>query len=205
MSNVIWELTKSFGPAVIAWVLAVFKARRDAAKEWEKVLKQLEVTKQNNLKVQGRSYKQQFCLRELEKQLQLYEKMISDLNVTIESASRLYNPSVNEQVFTVSYAANIALTQLHSIMFNVGSLESVLKAVRYFNQDYIRIFQKLTSNSSEVERSLHDLVTKISHQMTEEEFKKEFGIYKLTEFEGYLAEMREFILKSITRLFEEMG
>lgn len=31
------------------------------------------------------------------------------------------------------------------------------------------------------------------------------GIYKLTEFEGYLAEMREFILKSITRLFEEMG
>lgn len=205
MSNVIWELTKSFGPAVIAWVLAVFKARRDAAKEWEKVLKQLEVTKQNNLKVQGRSYKQQFCLRELEKQLQLYEKMISDLNVTIESASRLYNPSVNEQVFTVSYAANIALTQLHSIMFNVGSLESVLKAVRYFNQDYIRIFQKLTSNSSEVERSLHDLVTKIGHQMTEEEFKKEFGIYKLTEFEGYLAEMREFILKSITRLFEEMG
>lgn len=178
MSNVIWELTKSFGPAIIAWVLAVFKARRDATKEWEKVLKQLEVTKQNNLKVQGRSYKQQFCLRELEKQLQLYEKMISDLNVTIESASRLYNPSVNEQVFTVSYAANIALTQLHSIMFNVGSLESVLKAVRYFNQDYIRIFQKLTSNSSEVERSLHDLVTKIGHQMTEEEFKKEFGIYK---------------------------
>lgn len=66
MKEIIWETVKSFGPAFLAWLLAVWTSNRKANKDWEKVLKQLALTKQNNAEVQNKAYKLQFCLKQLE-------------------------------------------------------------------------------------------------------------------------------------------
>ena len=49
--------------AIIAWLLANVSSKRKAKKAWDNTLRELELTKDNNYKVQGRAYKLQFLLR----------------------------------------------------------------------------------------------------------------------------------------------
>lgn len=114
--EITWETIKSFGPAIIAWFLAVWTAKRNSKSEKEKMLEQLEITKQKNIEAQNQSYKLQFCLSELEKKDYLFEELISKLNIVGETTARFRNPMTNGRNVEVISTANSALNQLHLVM-----------------------------------------------------------------------------------------
>lgn len=202
--SVVWEFTKTFGPAFLAWLLAVWTAKRNASKDWEKVLKQLELTKQNNAEVQNHAYKLQFCLTELEKKDRLYEELISEINIVIQSTHRFRSPHLDEQNVMVISSANIALNQLHIVMFNTGSLFSLIKASKADYGEFSQLFEELERQGENVERVLHFLITGMQHQISVEKFDKNYDPQILNSFNESLMKMQRFIMDTIMDLFKEM-
>lgn len=209
MSNLNWELIfweslKAFGPAFVAWGLAVWTSKRSAEDDRQKILEQLEKAKENNIEAQNKSYKLQFCLSELEKKDRLYEELISDINIVIRSVHRFRTPSLNEENIVVITAANKALEQLHIVMFNAGGLISLVKATKSDLKEYELIMVLLKQRGTEVERILHFLGTGIRNPISAEEFDANYNRQILDEFEKGLIKMQQFIMKIIMNLFSEM-
>lgn len=204
--EIVWETIKAFGPAIIAWFLAVWTAKRNAKHNKENMLEQLELTKQKNLEAQNQSYKIQFCLSELEKKDLLYEKFMSDLNIVIEGVDRLVNNSEPETFRMVSNAANEALKQLHLLMFNAGTLTSLMQASSNNFQQYSEIITELESQGRNVEKTLHYLIILFSGSgFNQNDFQKHYDRSILYNFEKEIITMQEFIMSTISELFEEMG
>lgn len=204
--EIAWETIKAFGPAIIAWFLAVWTAKRNAKHDKENMLEQLELTKQKNLEAQNQSYKIQFCLSELEKKDLLYEKFMSDLNIVIEGVDRLVNNSEPETFRMVSNAANEALKQLHLLMFNAGTLTSLMQASSNNFQQYSEIITELESQGRNVEKTLHYLIILFSgSEFNQNDFQKHYDRSILYNFEKEIITMQEFIMSTISELFEEMG
>ncbi|MBD7894565.1 hypothetical protein H9564_02310 [Limosilactobacillus sp. Sa3CUN2] len=204
MKEMLWEGLKAFGPAFIAWGLAVLTAKKNANSEREKILEQLEKTKENNIEAQNKSYKLQFCLSELEKKDRLYEELISDINIVIESVYRFRTPSLNEENIMVITSANSALEQLHTVMFNAGTLMSLVKATKSDLKEYQSIMNSLQENGTEVERTLHFLITGINQPISSEKFDANYNQQVLIQFEKDLIGIQQFIMKIIMNLFREM-
>lgn len=202
--NILWESLKSFGPAFIAWGLAVWTSKKNSGTEREKIMDQLEKTKENNIEAQNKSYKLQFCLSELEKKDRLYEELISDINIVIQSVYRFRTPNLNEENFAVITSANDALEQLHIVMFNTGGLMSLVKATKSDMKEYQSIMNSLQENGTEVERILHFLATGIRKRISTKEFDANYDQQKLVQFENDLIKMQQFIMKIIMELFSEM-
>lgn len=202
--KILWESLKAFGPAFIAWGLAVWTAKRNAGEDRKRILEQLEKTKENNIEAQNKSYKLQFCLSELEKKDRLYEELISDINIVIESVHRFRTPSLNEENIMVITSANDALGQLHTVMFNAGTLMSLVKATKSDLKEYQSIMNSLQGNGTEVERTLHFLITGIKQPISSEEFDANYNQQLLIQFEKDLIGMQQFIMKMIMNLFSEM-
>lgn len=202
--GILWEATKSFGPAIIAWGLAVWNSKINSKKEWEKALKQMEIAKSNNAEVQNRAYKLQFCLTELEKKDQLFEEAISKLNIVLQSTERFRNPQKNEENVAVISAAQDALDQLHLVMFNTGTLTSLVKASGADEEQYQLLLFALKSNGEQVEATLHYLFTQLQHRISEEEFDKNYQPVMLSLFISNMIQMQNFIMKTIESIFKEM-
>lgn len=203
--EILWETTKAFGPAIVAWFLAVWTSKRNSKNDKEKMLEQLELTKRNNIEAQNQSYKLQFCLSELEKKDILFEELISELNIVGESTARFRNPHMNERNIEVIGAANSALKQLHLVMFNTGTLSSIIKAANADFKKYQNILENLQSQGTSVEATLHFLCVGIEHPMSEQEFDSNYDNNVLLNFIKGLIEMQEFIIETINKIFNEMG
>lgn len=205
MDEILWEAIKAFGPAFVAWGLAVITSKQNSKSEREKILEQLEKTKQNNIEAQNQSYKLQFCLSELEKKDRLYEELISDINIVIQSTERFRNPNLNEQNIAVITAANDALKQLHTVMFNAGSLTSLIKATDTNFKQYEQILLSLQKQGTNIERILHFLITGLRTKIPEQKFDSNYDQKALVMFEQSLISMQSFIMGTIMKLFDEMG
>lgn len=205
MKEIIWETIKAFGPAFLAWLLAVWNSKRNARQEWNKILKQLDLTKQNNAEVQNHAYKLQFCLTELEKKDRLYEELISEINIVVQSVHRFREPKLNELNTMVITSANIALHQLHIVMFNTGNLSSLIRASEVNYDEFSQIFEELQAQGTNVEKILHFLITGINHQISEKEFDRNYDQKVLISFNKSVMKMQEFIMRTIFKLFDEMG
>ncbi len=202
--KIFWEAFKAFGPAFIAWWLAVLTSKRNSKEERHKILEQLDITKKNNIEAQNKSFKLQFCLSELQKKDEIYEELISDINVVIQSVERFRNPRLNEENIAVMTSANEALKQLHETMFNAGSLTSLIKATKSNYKEYESIFNKLTDQGKEVEKELHFLVTGIRNRISSQTFDSNYNPNVFLQFEEELMQMQSFIMKIIMELFAEM-
>lgn len=204
--KILWETIKSFGPAIIAWLLAVRTSKQNAKKDKAKMLEQIELTKQKNVEAQNQSYKLQFCLSELEKKDLLFEKFISDLNIVIEGVRRIVNKSEPEPFRMIGNASNEALRQLHLIMFNAGTLTSLMNASSKNFERYKEIIIDLEKQGRNVEKTLHYLIIVFNQNgFTDSEFKKNYDENVLMDFEREMITMQEFIMKTINELFDEMG
>lgn len=203
--EITWETIKAFGPAIIAWFLAVWSAKRNSKSDKKKMLEQLELTKQNNIEAQNQSYKLQFCLSELEKKDILFEELISELNIVGESTARFRNPHMNERNIEVIGAANLALKQLHLVMFNTGTLSSLIKAADADFQKYQKLLENIQSQGTSVEATLHFLCIRLEQPMSEQEFDSNYNSNIILDFIKGLIKMQEFIIETINKIFDEMG
>lgn len=203
--EITWETIKSFGPAIIAWFLAVWTAKRNSKSEKEKMLEQLEITKQKNIEAQNQSYKLQFCLSELEKKDYLFEELISKLNIVGETTARFRNPMTNGRNVEVISTANSALNQLHLVMFNTGTLSSIVKATNADFNKYQRLLKNLQSQGTAVEATLYFLCVGLEHKISKQEFDSKYNSKILIDFIKGLIDMQEFLMDTINSLFEEMG
>lgn len=205
--NVIWQSIKAFGPAIIAWALAVYTSHRNSSKEWDKMLTQLELTKDNNIQVQNKAYKLQFCLGQLEQLAQMYEEEISRINIVVNTVQRFLglDKHNHDRNIMVIKTAQEAMIQLHMIMMHNGSLVSVIEAISSNHKEFDKLQDKLKSESKEAEATLHFLNTELSNKIPAQKFLEQYNEITLVAFNKTLAETHVYLMQQISELFKEMG
>lgn len=204
--NIIWETVKTFGPAIVAWLLAVYSSHRNASKEWEKMMTQLELTKENNAQVQNKAYKLQFCLKQLEELTQMYEEEISRLNIvinTVHSFAGLVKTQSDNNVMVMKTAQD-ALAQLHVIMMHNGSLVSVINAISNEHKEFDKLQSMMKEESAEAEATLHFLNVGLEKEMTVQQFLGRYNELTLVVFNEILVKTHVYLMRQINRLFKEM-
>ncbi len=204
--NIIWETVKTFGPSVVAWLLAVYSSHRNASKEWAKMMTQLELTKENNVQVQNKAYKLQFCLKQLEELTQMYEEEISRLNIvinTVHSFAGLVKTQSDNNVMVMKTAQD-ALAQLHVIMMHNGSLVSVINAISNEHKEFDKLQSMMKEESTEAEATLHFLNVGLEKEMTVQQFLGRYNELTLVVFNETLVKTHVYLMRQINRLFKEM-
>lgn len=206
MKEIIWETVKSFGPAFLAWLLAVWTSNRKANKDWEKVLKQLALTKQNNAEVQNKAYKLQFCLKQLEQLAQMYEEEISRLNIVINTVHSFIglNKSHIDKNVMVMQTAQVALMQPHTVIMHNGNLVSVINAVSDDHTEFDKLQTRLKKTSPKAEEVLHFLNVGLTNRMTSQKFFTQYNEMAILDFSEMLTKMHKYLMDQINELFKEM-
>lgn len=187
----------------LAWWLATRTAKKNSEKARKETREQLKIMKENSAAVQNHAYKLQFCLKELEKQMYIYEKMTSDANVVLETCKRFVTGKTdNKNVMGVS---NDLLNQLHEAMYSLGSLHTLIVAVSPSDvENFNLIFTSLKKISVRVESMSYFLAT-LTEKIPIEEFMGKFDGDSLPPFIDKTFEMREFIKRLIHKVLGEMG
>ena len=205
--NIVWETVKTFGPAIVAWLLAVCSSHRNASKEWEKMMTQLELTKENNAQVQNKAYKLQFCLKQLEELTQMYEEEISRLSIVINTVHSFVGlvKSQSDNNVMVMKTAQEALAQLHFIMMHNGSLVSVINAISDEHKEFDKLQSIMKEESAEAEATLHFLNVGLKKEMTEQQFLERYNEFTLVTFNETLVKTHVYLMRQINRLFKEMN
>lgn len=205
--NVIWQSIKAFGPAIIAWALAVYTSHRNSSKEWDKMLTQLKLTKDNNIQVQNKAYKLQFCLGQLEQLAQMYEEEISRINIVVNTVNRFLglDKQNHDRNIMVIKTAQEAMIQLHMIMMHNGSLVSVIEAISSNHKEFDKLQDKLKSESKEAEATLHFLNTELSNKIPAQKFLEQYNEITLVAFNKTLVKTHVYLMQQISELFKEMG
>ncbi|MGX9223961.1 hypothetical protein [Lactiplantibacillus plantarum] len=204
--EIFWEAFKSFGPAIIAWILAVWTSnktnKKRAEEEWKKIIKQLKITKEDNAHVQNQAYKLQFLLSEFEKRVQMFDQLISEINIVLQTTSRFMNGSKFDTNISVMSAADVALGQLHLIMFNTSTLTTLVSASGV-NLDQFETLQEELKDS-DIEKILYDLRGASESEKYKKEFKETFQPEQLEQFKTKLKNMDYFLMEIIRKILREM-
>lgn len=199
--NFIWEIIKTVAPAIIAWWLAKRSSDKNYKSNRKEMREQLGIAKSNNMEVQNRAFKLQFCLQELEKKELLYEKIISDINVTSESIERFTNNQ--GKLFDINVAAREANGQLHEVMHHTGTLQLIIKAANPNSEEaFIECLKDLIDKGHLVEAQMNWLS---NTKLKVSEIKINYDKQKLSDFFNSLVNMRNFILEHIDIVFKKMN
>lgn len=200
VSSYVWELLKACVPAILAWWLARHQAKKASALQKKEMNRQLELTKANNLEVQNRSMKLQFCLQELEAKEIMYEKLISDFNAMRQSAERIIGNKPNTG--DLMLAARESNAQLHTVMYNTGSLGAVIRAVKPADaNNFSLIISELSKTGKDIESASNAFA---KGQQSKRVIEKMYDKLQFETFFQQLVVMRNFILNEVTFVFAEM-
>lgn len=172
------------------------KATIDAEKNKEETYKQIKINKQNNFDVQGKIFKLQFCLQEFQKKDVLFETAVSDINVLMHSLVELDPVNVRDSARQLN-------NNLHELMHNAGSLQSIIRAANADDEkEYINLLNKLKESSAEVEKIMNFLSQKALLSKAQLKTVDDEKIHAY--FEDMVA-MTFFILDQMHRTFRKMG
>lgn len=154
-----WELIKTLAPSIVAWFLAVRTAAKRSEKDKKEAREQLRIAKDYNAEVQNKAYKLQFCVTQLEKYAQVYEELISKVNVVKETVDLYIGgspdieelPGIQKEIMIYS---NEALKTLHYAQTHNGALYSTLKAADK-KKESLRKLNLVKKPGKELEEMLH--------------------------------------------------
>lgn len=205
-AKLLWELFKTLVPSILAWYLAVRTSSKKAEKDKVEAREQLRIAKDYNAEVQNKAYKLQFCLRELEKREQLYEKTLSDSNVVSECVQRYFNSNGSREAIMAS--ARQLINQLHLVMYSVGTTESLVRAVRASEAEtFAENLEALKTSGNKIEKSMNYLAQEPIQRGTlgRQQVSKNFNNEDMKDFFDQLLKLRNLILSLIYIVLREMG
>jgi hypothetical protein len=199
--KIIWEIVKVVLPAFIAWVLANRSSKKSTESNRSEMREQLNIAKKNSLEVQNRSFKLQFCIRELEKDELIYEKSLSDINVVAQSIERYLQNYGN--VKDIQMSAQQANGQLHEVMYRTGTLQTIIRAANAnAEKTFIKNLEALKNTGTKIEAQM-DLLS--SSDLKPTQVKKNYNSEDIRNFLNDLITMRNFILEQMHIVFKQMG
>lgn len=153
--------------AIIAWLLANVSSKRKAKRNWDNTLRELELTKDNNYKVQGRAYKLQFLLREFERRSIPYTKSASDCNVIMNTIKEFEKGSSSFQ--EVISSCNELIDDMHLIENHFATTAVLVRNVEQYKEQLFLNYINLLDHSlgHEVEVMVHDIALAALHNQAE--------------------------------------
>lgn len=189
--------------AIIAWLLANVSSKRKAKKAWDNTLRELELTKDNNYKVQGRAYKLQFLLREFERRSIPYTKAASDCNVIMNTITKYENGSASSQEIISS--CNALIDEIHLIGDHFGTTSVLVRNVEQHKEQEFLDYVKLLDHSlgHEVEAMAHDIASAVSRNQMNKMFKL-YSKKKLQDFMKTMDQMQDFMMEMIQLTMDKM-
>ena len=205
-AKLLWELSNTLVPSILAWYLAVRTSSKKAEKDKVEAREQLRIAKDYNAEVQNKAYKLQFCLRELEKREQLYEKTLSDSNVVSECVQRYFNSNGSREAIMAS--ARQLINQLHLVMYSVGTTESLVRAVRASEAEtFAENLEALKISGNKIEKSMNYLAQEPIQRgmLGRQQVSKNFNNEDMKDFFDQLLKLRNLILSLIYIVLREMG
>lgn len=189
--------------AVIAWLLANVSSKRKAKRNWDNTLRELELTKNNNYKVQGRAYKLQFLLREFERRSIPYTKAASDCNVIMHTIKELEKGSSSFQ--EVISSCNALIDDMHLIENHFATTAVLVRNVEQYKEqmflDYINLLDH--SLGHEVEIMVHDIALAALHNQAEK-ISELYSKEKLQSFMKTMDQMQDFMMEMIQLTMDKM-
>ena len=157
--RIFWETVKTLAPSIVAWLLAVRTAAKRSEKDKKEAREQLRIAKDYNAEVQNKAYKLQFCITRLEKYAQVYEELISKVNVVKETVKLYVGDSQDAEELSgmqkeITIYSNEALKTLHYAQTHNGALYSTLKAADKKNKSLMKL-NSVKKVEKELEEMLH--------------------------------------------------
>lgn len=189
--------------AIIAWLLANVSSKRKAKKAWDNTLRELELTKDNNYKVQGRAYKLQFLLREFERRSIPYTKAASDCNVIINTITKYENGSASSREIISS--CNVLIDEIHLIVAHFATTSVLVRNVEQHKEQEFLDYVNLLNHSlgHEVETMAHDIASAVSRDQMNEMLKL-YSKKKLQDFMKTMDQMQDFMMEMIQLTMDKM-
>ncbi|MEY8441813.1 hypothetical protein AALA17_04030 [Lactobacillaceae bacterium 24-114] len=189
--------------AIVAWWLANISSKRKAKKNWDNTLRELELTKDNNYKVQGRAYKLQFLLKEFERRSIPYTKAASDCNVIMTTINKCEEGSASSQEIVSS--CNMLINDIHHIGDHLATTRILVRNVEQHKEQEFLNYIKLLDHflGHEVEIMVHDMGLMVSQN----QMGKMFEIYskeKLQDFMKTMDQMQDFMMEMIQLTMDKM-
>lgn len=188
---------------VVAWLLSNRSSSRQARRTWNYTLKELALTKENNAKVQGRAYKLQFILKELEKRSLPYTKAASDANVVTKTISANQNGITLSQEIVL--ACNNLIDDIHKIVNQSNTTQVLIRNIEpHMEQEYIDYILALDEVlGHKVEIMVHDIATMVVTNQ-EKMIQNVYSEKELRQFIDVMDELTDFMMKTIQLTLDQM-
>ncbi|WP_436664614.1 hypothetical protein [Lactiplantibacillus plantarum] len=132
----------------------------------------------------------------------MFDQLISEINIVLQTTSRFMNGSKFDTNISVMSAADVALGQLHLIMFNTSTLTTLVSASGV-NIDQFETLQEELKDS-DIEKILYDLRGASESEKYKKEFKETFQPEQLEQFKTKLKNMDYFLMEIIRKILREM-
>ena len=203
----IYEVLSPYLPAIVscivAWWLSNISSKKRAKKSWDNTLKELELTKDNNSKVQGRAYKLQFLLRELERRSIPYTKAASDCNVIMNTIKTNRQGTASPQEIVSS--CNILIDDIHHIGNHLATTQILVRNVEQHKEqeflNYIDLFDHALLH--EVEFMVHDMAIFASNNQMDR-VARIYSRSKLQKLMDLMDQVQYFMMEMIQLTMDKM-
>lgn len=189
--------------AIIAWLLANISSKRKAKKAWDNTLRELELTKDNNYKVQGRAYKLQFLLREFERRSIPYTKAANDCNVIITTVRK--NKQGTASYGEIISSCNALIEDIHQIGDHFATTQVLVRNVEQHKEREFLYYVNLLDHDlfHKTEFMVHDMAIAVSNN----QINKMSEIYseeRLQSLEKVMDQMQDFMMEMIQLAMDKM-